>query len=124
MDVTEGAIDGVPLIVIDGDLDHSSKQAVRKLVNDILLGPYPPRSLLLDLTHCMFIDSGGLGILLTVLGRLPEDGWLGLIGVATGPGRVLTYTGFLDSSKVRFFSSVNDAAATLSRESKLRRASE
>jgi anti-anti-sigma factor len=119
MNVTEGSIGGVPLVVIDGDLDHASKQVVRKAVDDILLGPYPPQSLLMDLTDCAFIDSGGLSVLLTVLTQLPADGWLGLIGAASGSARVLEYTGFLESDKVRFFSSASDAAASLSREKRL-----
>lgn len=119
MNVSEGAIGGVPLIVVEGDLDHSSKQVVRDAVDDILHGPYPPRNLLFDLSDCAFIDSGGLSILLSVVERLPADGWLGLIGVATGTGRVLTYTGFLETDKVRFFSSTNDAVASLAREKRL-----
>ena len=121
MNVTEGAIGGFPLIVVEGDFDHGSKQAIRNAVDDILLGPYPPRGLLVDLTDCSFIDSGGLSVLLSVLELLPPAGWLGLVGASTGTCRVLTYTGFLDLDKVRFFSSTSDAAATLAREERLRR---
>jgi len=119
MDVIEAAIDGVPLIVLDGDLDQSSKQVARAAVSEILHGAYPPQTLLLDLTECEFLDSGGLGVLLYALGELPGDGWLGLIGASAGANRVLTYTGFLDSDRVRFFSSRGDAAASLAREKKL-----
>lgn len=113
MKVSEGAIGSVPLIVVDGNLDHSSKQAVLDVVEGIFGGPYPPQSLLFDLSECAFVDSGGLSVLLSTLGRLPAEGWLGLIGVASGPGRVLTYTGFLDLEKVRFFSSLEEAEASL-----------
>jgi anti-anti-sigma factor len=119
MQLTEGEIGGFPLIVVSGDLDHSTKQSVRNAVDDILLGPYPPRGLLFDLSDCTFIDSGGLSVLFNALSHLPDDGWLGLIGVASGPSRMLTYTGFLDHEKVRFFSSVSDAAASLAREKRL-----
>ena len=113
MKVSEGAIGSVPLIAVDGDLDHSSKQAVLDVIDGIFRGPYPPQSLLLDLSECAFVDSGGLSVLLSTLGRLPAEGWLGLIGVASGPSRVLTYTGFLDLEKVRFFSSLEEAEASL-----------
>jgi anti-anti-sigma factor len=119
MKVTEDAIDGVPLIIVEGDLDQASKQLARDAVDAALHGPSPPRGLLIDLTDCTFLDSGGLGVLLTALARLPEDGWLGIIGAAAGTNQVLTYTGFLDSEKVRFFSSTNDAAASLARERRL-----
>jgi len=119
MNVIESTIDGVPLIVIDGDLDQSSKQVVSDAVRGILTGPYPPQNLFVDLTECAFVDSGGLSVLLTALGQLPAHGWLGLIGVSSGTNRVLTYTGFLDTEKVRFFSSPSDAATSLAREKKL-----
>jgi stage II sporulation protein AA (anti-sigma F factor antagonist) len=119
MNVIESTIGGFPLIVIDGDLDHSSKQVVREAVSEILQGAYPPQNLLFDLTDCTFLDSGGIGVLLSALAQLPAHGWLGLIGASAGTNRVLTYTGFLDHDKVRFFSSPSDAAASLAREKKL-----
>jgi anti-anti-sigma factor len=120
MKIMESTIGGLPLIVIVGDLDQSSKQVVRDAVSGILGGPYPPQTLLFDLTDCTFIDSGGLSVLLYAVGQLPAGGWLGLIGASAGANRVLTYTGFLDHEKVRFFSSSSDAAASLAREGKMR----
>jgi anti-anti-sigma factor len=119
MHVIQSAIEGVPLIVIEGDLDQASKQSARDAVVDILQGPYPPKSLLVDLTDCTFLDSGGLSVLLSALAQLPAHGWLGVIGASAGANRVLTFTGFLDNAKVRFFSSPSDAAASLAREKKL-----
>ena len=119
MRVIQGDIGGVPLIVVEGDLDQSSKQVARDAVSEILNGPYPPQNLLVDLTDCTFLDSGGLSVLLSAVAELPAHGWLGLIGVTAGANRVLTYTGFLDHRKVRFFSSPSDAAASLAREKKL-----
>jgi anti-anti-sigma factor len=119
MDVIESTTGGIPLIVIDGDLDQSSKQAARDALSGILHGPYPPQSVLVDLSDCTFLDSGGLSVLLYALEQLPAHGWLGLIGASTGANRVLTYTGFLETDRVRFFSSRSDAAASLAREKKL-----
>jgi anti-anti-sigma factor len=119
MHVIQSAIEGVPLIVIEGDFDQASKQTVRDAVSEILRGPYPPRNLLIDLTDCSFLDSGGLSALLSALAQLPADGWLGLVGASAGTNRVLTYTGFLDNERVRFFSSSSEAAASLARERKL-----
>lgn len=119
MNVTEGAIDGIPLIVIEGELDQSSKQSAYDAVNEVLRGPFPPHAMLIDLTDCTFLDSGGLGVLLSVIGQLPADGWLGIIGASAGTNRVLTFTGFLENDKVRFFSSASDAAASLARERRL-----
>ncbi len=113
MRMTEGSIRGFPLIAIKGDLDHSSKQTVREAVDDLMYGAFPPQSLLFDLTACPYVDSGGLGVLLSALRQLPASGWLGLIGVSPGIKRVLTYSGLLDVERVRFFPSVGDAEAAL-----------
>ena len=119
MKMIEGTMSGVPLIAIDGDLDRSSIGAVRDVVNGILDGPYPPERLLFDLTDCTFVDSGGLSVLFLALDLLPAHGWLGLIGSSAGATRVLTYTGFLEHDRVRFYSSASDAAASLVRDEKL-----
>ena len=58
MNVTEGAIDGIPLIVIEGELDQSSKQSAYDAVNEVLRGPFPPHAMLIDLTVCTSLDSG------------------------------------------------------------------
>ena len=113
MRMTEGTIRGFPLIVINGDLDHSSKQTVREAVDDLMYGAFPPQSLLFDLTECPYVDSGGLGVLLSALRQLPANGWLGLIGVSPGIKRVLTYSGLLDIERVRFFPSRGEVEATL-----------
>jgi anti-anti-sigma factor len=116
VEISEGEIRGFPLLVFEGDLDHASKQAVRDAIEDILRGAYPPRNLLLDLSECPYLDSAGLGVLLSALRQLPADGWLGLIGVSPATKRILTYAGLLDIERVRFFVSPGDAAASLARE--------
>ena len=124
MHFTESSIAGVPLIKVVGDLDHDSKQAVMRALAGLFRSPDPPRYLFFDLGECEFIDSGGITVLLSMLDRLPADGWLGLIGVATGPGRALMYTGFLDLARVRFFSSIDEAVVEYAAERDLARAQE
>jgi anti-anti-sigma factor len=119
MNLIESTVDGIPLFVVEGDLDQSSKAAVLDAVRRVLRGASPSPNLLIDLTDCTFVDSGGLSVLLTAVAQLPAGGWLGIIGASAGTNRVLEYTGFLDHEKVRFFSSLSDAASTLAREKKL-----
>lgn len=119
MNLIKSDVDGIPLLVVEGDLDQSSKPVVLDALHDALRGAHPARNLLFDLTECVFLDSGGLSVLLTALALLPADGWLGIIGTSAGPNRVLEYTGFLDHEKVRFFSSLTDAASSLAREKRL-----
>lgn len=116
MNITESEIHGLPLLSIEGELDHSSKQELREAVDAIVRGAFPPQNLLMDLTDCVYLDSAGLGVLFSALRALPDDGWLGLIGVAPEIKRVLTYAGLLDVERVRFFTSLNDASASLGRE--------
>ena len=119
MRLIESAVDGIPLLVVEGDLDHSSKTAVLEAVTEVFRGVYPSESLLIDLTDCAFVDSGGLSVLLSALTQLPPKGWLGIIGASAGTNRVLEYTGFLEREQVRFFSSLSDAATSLARERRL-----
>lgn len=116
MNIEESEIHGFPLLIIQGDLDHESKQQAREAVDSILGGAFPPRSLLIDLSECGYLDSGGLGVLFSALRRLPDDGWLGLVGVAPELKKVLTYAGLLDVERVHFFASTSDAAASIGRE--------
>lgn len=116
MNISESDIHDFPLLVIEGDLDHESKQQAREAVESILAGAYPPQNILMDLTDCGYVDSGGLGVIFSALRKLPGDGWLGLIGVRPEIKKVLTYAGLLDVERVRFFSSASDAAASIGRE--------
>lgn len=116
MKISEGDIHEVPLLAIEGELDHSSKEEARDAVNAILHGAFPPRNLLVDLSDCTYLDSGGLGVLFSALRALPEEGWLGLIGVTPEVKRILTYAGLLDMQRVHFFLSTTDAASSLGRE--------
>ena len=119
MNVMQGEIGGVPLIVIEGDLDQASKQVVREAVFDALRGPFATGSILLELTDCTFMDSGGISVLLSALAHLEDEGWLGLIGATAATAQTLRYAGLDDHDRVRVFSSTSDAAATLAREKKL-----
>jgi anti-anti-sigma factor len=124
MRIGESTIIGVPLISASGDLDHEAKHAILAVLDRMFRVPDPPRHLLFDLTDCEFIDSGGISVLLSMLDRLPADGWLGLVGVTSGPARALRYTGFLDLERVRFFSSLDEVAVSLAAEKGLARAQE
>lgn len=124
MKISEGEIHGVPLLVIAGEFEHSSKQEVRDAVEGILRGAFPPENLLIDLGECTYLDSGGLGVLFSALRQLPDEGWLGLVGVTPEVKRILTYAGLLDMQRVHFFSSTSEAAASLARSSLLPLATE
>ena len=57
MKLTESSIEGVPLIVVEGDLDQASKRGAHRAVDDALRGPYSTGSLFIDLTNCAFVAS-------------------------------------------------------------------
>lgn len=124
MRVTEDVVGGTPLFIVTGELDQESKRTLVDALDRVLRGPQSPHHVLLDLSECDFVDSGGISALLMILDRISTTGWLGIIGVMSGPLKVLTYTGFLDLDRVRFFTNSDEAAVELAAEKDLARAQE
>jgi anti-anti-sigma factor len=58
-------------------------------------------SLVIDLTECPFIDSGGLNVLLQAIRRLDETTWLGLVGANADLRRVFEIIGLASAPALR-----------------------
>jgi len=74
--ITELAVDGLLAFAVEGDLDHSSVPAFRDDVSSRLSRA---SRLLIDLSGCDFIDSGGLGELMACLVDIGDEGCLAVI---------------------------------------------
>jgi anti-anti-sigma factor len=105
---------GVPLLQIVGDIDHFSSSELDGAVQEAL-GDTGVR-LLLDLSECAYLDSGGLGVLLMTLRRVRDKGWLGVIGCNRDVSRLFLISGLHSDPGFRIFSDSKAASAALAEE--------
>ena len=111
MEVFEGSLSGIPLLRIVGDVDHSGSSIFDDAVQRALA--LEKGRLFLDLSDCLYIDSGGLGAILYALKGRQDRLWLGVIGPDANILRLFTLVGLADDPSLQIFSSVDEARAYL-----------
>jgi anti-sigma B factor antagonist len=111
MEILESSLSGVPVLRIDGEVDHSTAPALQQSIQKALRAA--GMRVLLDLSACPFLDSGGLSVLLSALADLPEDGLLGVIGARPDLLRIFGIVGLLTLPGFRVFSDTEEAVAAL-----------
>ena len=111
MEIIKTTLLDVPLLRVVGEVDHFSSLALDDAFQDALRsgGSY----VLLDLTECPYLDSGGLGVILTVLRKVRAKGWVGSIGCSPDLLRLFTIAGLTADREFRVFTSVSEASAAL-----------
>lgn len=114
MDVRLSSLGEIPLLELDGEIDHSTCGVVETALNDILDGGCTV--VLLDLRQVAYLDSGGICVLLSAARRLRGNGWLGLISPNENVSRLLEIVGLLADPAVRAFSSRAEAETALRQE--------
>jgi hypothetical protein len=70
-------------------------------------------TVLIDLTRCRYIDSGGLAVLFSGRRKLAPGGWLGIIGTDTNILRLLEIVGLTSGPGVRLFNDYPNMRETL-----------
>lgn len=114
MTVVKGSLGTIPLLRVSGDLDHLAGTDLGAVgLAELGTGG---RFLLLDLTECTCIDSGGLGALFGLLRELGPNGVLGLIGVNPDICRILEIVGLPRMASLRLFADAAEAYAALAGE--------
>jgi anti-sigma B factor antagonist len=111
MEVSQASLSGIPLLRIVGDVDHGASSALEKAVQGALARD--GGRILLDLSACPYIDSGGLSVIMNALREVRGRGWLGVIGASPNVIRVIEIVGLLDETGFRVFSSSQEAAAAI-----------
>lgn len=111
MEILKTVLLGVPVLKVTGDLDHLTAPALEKAVRDVLT--VDGSRILLDLEDCLYVDSGGLSVLLFALRRVPETGWLGAIAPNPNVLRLLEIVGLTANPNFRVFSGSNEALIAL-----------
>ena len=78
MDIGTASIDGIELLQVKGEIDHFTASEFDEALSDRLGASNS--TLVLDLSECSFIDSGGLNVLLLAVMKRRGEGWLGVLG--------------------------------------------
>ncbi len=108
MEIIQASLSGIPLVRIIGDLDHFSSSALNDAVQDAL--GLDDSCVLLDFTECPYLDSSGLGVILTALRKIQGKGWLGVVGCSSDLLRVFTISGLTAQPEVRAFVDLHEAS--------------
>ena len=114
MEIIEISLSGVPLMRVVGEVDHFTSLALDDAVDDAL--SLDGSHLLLDLTECPYLDSGGLGVILTALRKVRAKGWLGVIGCRADLLRLFTISGLAAEPEFRVFASLDEASAAVAED--------
>lgn len=93
MEIGRKSLGSVPLLEICGDIDHSTAEELHQAVYGAQDGE---GRLLLDLTGCRYVDSGGLAVILSATRDRVSGGWLGVIGAGRNVTRLFHLVGLHD----------------------------
>jgi anti-anti-sigma factor len=111
MELLKTALSGVPLLKVIGDIDHLTAPTLEAAVQQALGidGSY----LLVDLSDCPYVDSGGLSVLLFACGQIRDEGWLGVIAPHPNLVRLFGIAGLTSARGFRVFCSADEALLAL-----------
>ncbi len=91
MKLTDTTLDGLVVIAIEGDLDHSNIGVLNEVLDAHMSnGNY---CLLVDLERCSYIDSAGLGAMMNLLRTVQGKGTLAVAAPSPHIRRVLDIAG-------------------------------
>lgn len=112
VDIFLASLSGIPLLRVVGDFDHQATA----LFDEAARGALAPDCdcLLLDLSACPYVDSGGLGVVLTLYRDMRDRGWVGVIGPSPNVRRLLALAGLVGAESFFVFGDEDEAAALIS----------
>ena len=100
----------VPVIHIDGEVDHFTGGELERVADEAL---GDRGCIVLDLSRCPYMDSGGLAVLFSLLLRVRGQGTLGLVSPTADLRRILDITGITSDTSVRIFANEEDMRRSL-----------
>lgn len=107
MDITQQMLGTVPVVRVTGDLDRLNASALERALRAHLRAGN--HRLVLDLSNCSYIDSGGLAVIMTLAGELRDDGLLAIIAPNAPIRRLLQVVGLYEHSRCAVFPYEKDA---------------
>jgi anti-anti-sigma factor len=106
MDIHRTLLAGIPLLEIQGDVDHYAAADFDAAVMDAL---DDQRGILLDLSECDYLDSGGLAAVISALRRLGPDQRVGVIGCSKHVLRLFEIIGLTSDPAFQVFADRSEA---------------
>ena len=101
VEITTSQCGGIPMIVVRGDVDHAAQTALAEAAR-AALGADGDR-ILFDLKDCPYMDSGGLSVLLSLLRRAGQGGFVGVISPGPNLLRIFEIVGLTADARFRVF---------------------
>ena len=111
MRVLESSLSNVTVLKPTGEVDHSNASILEESVQRALRAD--AGRLLLDLSDCPYLDSGGLSVILSTVREVRESGWLGVIAPTPNLLRLFEIVGLTAAPDFRVFSSSAEAMVAL-----------
>jgi anti-anti-sigma factor len=107
-------LNGFPLVIAKGDIDHSTCSAFENVLTEAI--SQGDHVLMVDLSEVTYIDSGGLSVLFSAGRQVRDDGWIGLIRPNSSVYRLLELVGALADPTFHVYEDRTQAAAALADE--------
>ncbi len=107
---------GVPLLRVDGEIDHHSARELRTSAEAIL--SRGDKRLLLDLNRVAYMDSGGMSLLFDMVRTVAPSGWIGVIMPSENVHRLLEITGLVGRPAFRVFATPTEAEAAIRKDNR------
>jgi anti-sigma B factor antagonist len=108
------SLNGVPLVVTKGEIDHESCGAVDRALDEAIT--QGNAIILLDLGEVSYVDSGGLSVLFSAGRRVRDTGWIGLVSPNASVRRLLELVGALADPAFRVFKDRREAEAAVGKD--------
>jgi anti-sigma B factor antagonist len=99
MDLSVSLYETIPVLHVDGDIDMATASELSAAVKSHSGSYHSP--LLIDLSACPFLDSGGLNVLLQAVRQMGGRSWLGVIGANRNLHRVFEIVGLTSDPRFR-----------------------
>jgi anti-sigma B factor antagonist len=90
-----------PLLLLSGEIDHGNAPLLSTAIEEVLEEDLP--IILLDMTDVVYIDSGGVSVLLSSVRRLRDRGWLGIVNPNANVRRLMEIVGLSLDEGFRMF---------------------
>jgi anti-anti-sigma factor len=111
MEVLETSLSGIPLLQVVGDVDHYTSRLLDAAAHEAFA--HDGGRLIFDFSGCPYLDSGGVGVLLSLIKTVRDIGWVGVIGASQNLLRVFEIVGLLSEPRFRVFANEMEASAVL-----------